>query len=670
MTGVLLPTAAPMAPPVVGFLTHLAVALHKQRAYPAGHPMRLAAIATAYRSVTVILRDNPVLRIGVARNQLAVDDAFTDPAHFVIRDVASRLHRIQVGALVFRSGITAAEFATVTERLVAEPPGRGDRASLAPGFEGDHTDIVPIAFDALMLREDDDIGVQVDHLWQDLAHLVAGDIEFGSGREVGSPAFVAMMLERLGSPETRAAVGQAVERMGRLNLTLEGEPRVRADLRLRDLLATLPPEALNLLLDIDVARDGVNAIGTAVDWLPAAALIELVESAARSNRKTMSTVLLRLLQKMSRHGRGGTGVKPAADRDVRHIVKSLLEDWTLSDPNSKSHTHLLETLARYDQVTTSEGAPNEEWLRVVQISIETNSAGDHVAEAVDQCVVGGETAVLVELLQSVGSDPAAAPVWKELLAPQQLRRILDDEALDPETLGLVLARAGAAEVPVLTARVLALESGPVRRLVVERLVAMGPEVFGQVIAQLDRGETADRCRLLGILGDLPALPAGFDVSGYLAAGDPVVRVEAYRLVFRDPRQYDDALHAALADDDERVIGAAIGAGTGRLPRQSLTRLLLLLSNGKRSVELRANGVRILQQFDTLTVRDWLLANMSTRPSWYRRQRLAPKSPIVIAKLQVLATRWAGTPAADAVLRLALRSGDGDLIGACHGAFTQ
>ena len=77
MTGVLLPTAAPMAPPVVGFLTHLAVALHKQRAYPAGHPMRLAAIATAYRSVTAILRDNPVLRIGVARNQLAVDDAFT-----------------------------------------------------------------------------------------------------------------------------------------------------------------------------------------------------------------------------------------------------------------------------------------------------------------------------------------------------------------------------------------------------------------------------------------------------------------------------------------------------------------------------------------------------------------------------------------------------------------
>ena len=199
---------------------------------------------------------------------------------------------------------------------------------------------------------------------------------------------------------------------------------------------------------------------------------------------------------MSRHGRGGTGVKPAADRDVRHIVKSLLEDWTLSDPNSKSHARLLETLARYDQVTTSEGAPNEEWLRVIQISIETSGGGDHVVEAVEQCVVGGETAALVELLHSVGADPATAPAWKELLEPQQLRRILDDEALDPEIIGRVLARAGVAEVPVLTDRVRALESGPVRRLVVEpefraqaqrlRQVYAGSDGAGQAASAITR----------------------------------------------------------------------------------------------------------------------------------------------------------------------------------------
>ena len=670
MTGVLQPAAAPMAPPVVGFLTHLAVALHKQRAYPASHPMRHAALAAAHQSLSALLQDSPALRIGVARHQLVVDDAVTDPAHFVIRDFAARLHRIQVGALVFQSGLTLAEFTAVTERLVVEPPGRGDRTFVGPGFEGENAEIVPIAFDALTLRGEDDVGGQIDHLWQDLAHLVAGNAEFGPVGEVGSPAFVSMMLERLGAPESRAAVAQAVERMGRLNLTLDGDARVHADLRLRDLLATLPPEALGMLLDIDLGRDGLDAIGPAVDWLPAAALIELVESAARANRKEMSTVLLRLLQKMSRNGRGGAGVRPAADRDVRQIVKGLLEDWTLSDPNSRSHARLLETLARYEQTTTSEGAPNEEWLRVIQITIETGGAGDHVVQAVEQCLAEGETAALVELLQSVGSDPAAAPVWKELLAPQPLRRIIHDERLGPDLIGLVLAQAGPSEVPVLTDRLLALESGPVRRLVVERLVAMGSGVFEQVMAQLDRGSTADRCRLLMMLGDLAALPAGFDLDGYLAADDPVVRVEAYRLILRDPARYSDALHAALADEDERVIEMAIAAGGQRLPRQSLTRLLLLLSNGKRSVELRAKGVRILQQFDTPTVRDWLLAHMTTRPSWYRRQRLVPKSPIVIAKLQVIAGRWAGTPAADAVLRLALRSGDADLIAACSGAFTQ
>ncbi len=669
MTGVLLPTAAPVSPEVVGFLTSLAVALHKQRAYPPSHPMRHSALTTAYRSLTAILEGCPALKVGVARSQLLVEEGVTDPAHFVIRDFAARLHRIQVGALVFRSGLTLAEFTTVTEYLVTEG-SRSDRLGSTPGFEAEHAEVVPIAFDALTLRDGDEVGVQVDHLWQDLAQLVSGDDQGISVGEFASPAFVAMMLERLSATETRGAVAAAIERMGRLNLTLEGEARVEADLRLRDLLATLPPDALNLLLDIDVGRDGLVGIRPAVDWLPAAALIELVESAARANRKAMSTVLLRLLQKMSRQGRGGSGSRAVADRDVRQIVKGLLEDWTLSDPNSKSHARLLETLARYEQATTSEGAPSEEWLRVIQITIETNGVGDHVLEAVEQCVGEGETAALVELLQSVGDDPAAAVIWKPLLAPQQLRRMLHDRELDPATIGLVLARAGEPEVPVLTDRVVALESGPVRRLVVARLVAMGPAIFNGVIAQLDRGGTAERCRLLGILAELPTLPVGFDVRGYLSADDPVVRVEAYRLVLRDPAHRDDALHAALVDDDERVVEVAIAAGAERLPRQSLTRLLILLSNRKRTEDLRSRAIGILSQFDTPTVRDWLLANMTTRPSWYRRQRLVSKSPIVIAKLRVLATRWAGTPGADAVLRLALRSGDADLIAACNGAFAQ
>lgn len=670
MTGVLAPTAAPMAPAIVGFLTHLAVALHKQRAYPAGHPMRLAALEVALQSLTGILRDQPTLRVGVARRQLVVDDTVTDPSHFVIRDFAARLHRIQIGAMTFRTGITLAEFAEVTERLVGDPPGRADRTATVPGFEAEHADITPIAFDALALRDGDDLGGEFDLLWQDLAQIVAGSTEFESVGDIGSPAFVSMLLERLGSGETRTAVAQAVERMGRLNLTLEGEPRVQADVRLRDLLATLPQEALSLLLDIDVGRDGLQAIRPAVDWLPAAALIELVESAARTDRKSMSTVLLRLLQKMSRHGRGTAGARPGADRDVRQIVKDLLQDWTLTDPNSRSHARLLETLARHEQATTSEGAPSEEWLRVLQITIETGGSGDHVVEAVAQCVDAGETAALVEMLESLGSDPAAASIWRELLAAPQLRRIIHDESLGPDVIGRVLARTGPAEVPTLIDRVIALGAGPVRRIVAERLQSMGPEAVAQVVAQLDGGGPADRCRLLDILGDLPALPPGIDIRSYLASTDPTVRVEAYRLALRDPKWYDDSLHSALADEDERVIEVALTAGTGRLPRQSLTRLLLLLSNSKRSVELRAKGVRILTQFDTPTVRDWLLANMTTRPAWYRRLRLAPKSPILVAKLEVLAARWTGNAGADAVLRMALKSGDRDLIAACNGAFVS
>ena len=113
----------------------------------------------------------------------------------------------------------------------------------------------------------------------------------------------------------------------------------------------------------------------------------------------------------------------------------------------------------------------------------------------------------------------------------------------------------------------------------------------------------------------------------------------------------------LADGDERVVRLAIDRGLERFPRQALARLMSLLNGTRRSEMLRAQAVAILAQFDESTIREWLLAGLVVHGGWFRRSRLAPAGPIVLAKLAVLATRWSGVPEVERVLAVARRTGD-------------
>ena len=83
------------------FLVQLSIALHKSAAYPAGHPMVAAAADVAVKTLGQLLCQRPTLALGVARNQLIIEGEATDPAHPVLRGLAQRLYRRQVGGLTF-----------------------------------------------------------------------------------------------------------------------------------------------------------------------------------------------------------------------------------------------------------------------------------------------------------------------------------------------------------------------------------------------------------------------------------------------------------------------------------------------------------------------------------------------------------------------------------------
>jgi len=520
--------------------------------------------------------------------------------------------------------------------------------------------------------QDEDVGIELDRLWQDLARFVSREGSDGGGGTAGGDSgfvatgFAKAVMERLESPEARAAIAGAFERLGRMAQTLEGDRRRAADMKLGDLLATLPREALGLLVDVDLHRDdAMSRLSPATEWLPATVLVDLVDEAARAQGQKLSTFLLRLLRKLAGQATFAERSRAPSEADLRATVRALLADWSLEDPNPRSHTRILDTLATHDLPNEGAGATGAEALRLVEIALETEAFGEQVLEALELALDAGETRQLCGLLASAPPGQVAELMWVELATPALLRRVFRDEKLDAESLGRILSHADESAAPILLSALVPIEDPDLRRLLLGRLLELGPGPAADVLRRVDSGTATERITLLGLLAELPKLPAGFSARRYTDAPEVLVRREAYRIMLRNPDERDEAIHAALADDD-RVAELAVEAGLERLPRQALTRLMVFLGNGARSQALRARAVRILSQFDTPSIREWLVASLVTRRGWFRRKRLEVKGALMLAKLRILVDRWPGHAETQSVVALALKSGDPELTAALRG----
>jgi hypothetical protein len=135
---------------------------------------------------------------------------------------------------------------------------------------------------------------------------------------------------------------------------------------------------------------------------------------------------------------------------------------------------------------------------------------------------------------------------------------------------------------------------------------------------------------------------------------------------RQAAEREEAIHLALADVDPRVVRLGLDAAAGGLPRQAVTRLMVLINNPARSLEVRLRGIRLLAQAPTPATRDWLLERVLTKRTLFRGPRLAPKSPEMLASLEVLARKWRTHPQTAWTLKQALESGDPELVAAASG----
>jgi hypothetical protein len=661
------------------FLVQFSIALHKHSTYPPGHPQLATALDSVLDRLDDLFREREVLSIGVSKQQLLIEGVATDSANPVLRELAQRLHRQQLGAIRLMRGLTSEELADVLTRLSLELQPGGKALGLQPPEELtrlEHIKLVPMAFDQMELATSEAAIPQLlgqgHELWLQLA--AAALIGSGGGADAAEPpdpSAVASEINRRPRDATydRVIVGYLLE-MGRELRISEGQAASLLRSRVASLLASLDPEVLNRLMetgaDLTQRRQLLLDVTPA---LPVTSVMELLRAASEGGGQNISHSLLRILGKLAQHSETEGPVRIRAESAMRDTVRQLVEGWTLADPNPGGYTALLEELSRAGKGTTGPDTKDPtEGLRVVQIALELGEAGDVVWGAMDEMIQRGQATALIDLLDHSPASPEITDAyWTHLATPHCVRRLLLHESQDPQGIDRLLSRMGmAAAEPMLEALEVA-DSRAVRRRLLTRLSQLGPALGSLVVPRLNSAPWFVQRNMLALLGTMPAWPEGFSPIAYAEHEDPRVRREVIKMMLHRPSLRDDAILRGLADEDDQVQRMALAAVSESCPASAVPRLMALLSDRDRDAEVRALGIRALAGLSTPSVRGWLLEHAITKGGWFRRRRLAARSPEMLAIIAVLATRWREDPKAAEVLRMAEASADPDFRAAAKGS---
>lgn len=653
------------------FLVQLSIAIHKSATYPPGHPLAAAAVDVALKSLTELLRQRTVLSLGVARTQIIIDGEGTDPGHPVLRELAQRLYRCQLGGLTLSLGVEAEELTAVLRAVTGEPDAL---AAAAPG-SWPHVQLHSLAFDQLRLAEEGEAepreGEKLSRLWADLAGSALGQRADGGDGPAADPKGVAAAIDaHAREPGYVQTVARRLVALGHEARQAGGSEERSVNRQLADLLASLKPETLHRLLQLGPDPGQRQQLLAEISRaMPIAAVIELVRAASEASEQTISHGLLRILAKLAAHAEAsGAEARGEADDSLREMVRELVDDWALKDPNPSAYSEMLEGFARPGGGSApppDRPAPKAidevEPFRLVQTALELGSSGNAVNAAVDALIEKREIPALLDLLaQAPAGDPAAEALWARLPTRDELCRVLAEAEPDAGLVERLLPRLGLdAGDPLLDALV-ASESRTARRKLLTWLAQLGPGIGPMVMERLESPHWYVIRNMLVLLGGIEQWPAGFSPAAHLSHPDARVRREALKLALKAPEFRDQGICTGLTDGDDLILRTALAAALDGCPTEAAPLLVDQIESRTQPVDVRLQIVRVLAAIRAPAARDCLIRRALVRRRWLPWKRLAPKSPESVAAIAGLAARWKDHPGAAAVLRLAAASGDAEV----------
>jgi hypothetical protein len=669
------------------FLIELSITMNKHAIYPSSHPLLDVAVdGVSNRLAVLFVESRESLSIGVARRQLIIEGVATDPENPVLKELAQRLHQHRVGALKFVRGISRDELAQALAALAIDPI----RSEKPIGLDAErvgvlwpHVRFFPLTYDRLQLIEDDGSGEpagadqmassRATQLWIGLARaaLVSDTSNSSSPREEQDddaslePATVARAIDEHQREEAydQVIVGYLLQ-IGDELKTAEGAEAAGLQRRVSRLVGSLKESTLEKLLEMggDKAQRRKFLLD-ASQGITVEAVVDLVKAASAAEGQTVSHSMLRMLSKLAHHPSSG-GPRTKADPNVRDVMRRLVDDWSLDDPNPETYRKALESMSStrgLAESISSDGIATEcEPERMVQIAIEVGAMGPQVRAAMVDLSKSGRVELLLDLVEKAPSADAGAPVWDFLIGERILESLLDQPRIDIPLVTRFVQRLGAPAAPMLLSAALAFDDAKARAQFYDLFQSFGDEVGLAVAQRIPDATPIVQRELLALLGRLTTLPPGFSGHDYLGHAEPLVRREAVRLLLRDAAARGEAIMRALEDSDDRVVFAGLTAALEKCPPPGIDLIKHRIDRGELDSQLRTMGIRIVAQQRTSETLSWFLGFVVTEAHWPRRQKLRASTPEMLAALSMIAIGWPDDPVASPILKLAEQSKDAEV----------
>ena len=602
----------------------------------------------------------------------------------MLRDLANRLRRQQLGAISFHAGVEADEIRDALCVLAREPGQGSQPLGLGPPEQlraWKHVRLYPMTFDRLQLLDErdseaaagSDRGTRAAQLWLGLARAaLAAELEDDDNLST-DPLVVAKSIDEHPASEgyDQVVVGHLLQIAEELKTPEGGRDAPALRHRISRLLSTVQPGTLQRLVQMggDLLQRRQFVLD-ATRGMELDAVIDLVRASADVSKQTLSDPMIRMLSKLAAHAESGTGpARPQADAAVREQVHKLVAGWDLADPNPTAYAAALQGLASADrpvtdrtgQATTQTGNGAPEPLRLVHMALEVGALGPSVFEAVDRIVEQGDLASLVHLVGSEPADSAGAEaIWTRIATPANVRRLLQPDALDAEALDLMVKRMRLAAAEAMLGELVVSESLATRRVALERLVRMGPDIGPLVAQYLGDDRWFVLRNMLKLLDDISWWPEGFSGEPFSRHSDAHVRREALKLRLKMPAERDEALRGALSEDDEPLLRIALTSALQRCPERAVAVIARRVTHRELPAGLRTLGIQVLGKTRSPLGLETLL-RLAVRPKrWWRGERLTVKSPEILAALRALVQGWSGQARVADVLALAARSDDPEI----------
>jgi hypothetical protein len=645
-------------------LQELALAVHKRGIYPASHPMLNGSVDALARRFQLVLSKRTQLSIGVSRRQLVVDGAATDENNTGLADLAERLYEHELGGVTVLATLqrsTLDEFIgaiAVSPTRGSQPLGAAGRSQLA---RWNDLVLTRVAFDRLELMEDGS-EAERDHpkakrsaeLWLGLARAaVVGGALDGA---LEDPARLAESITRQVNAEGAGAAVLGVLRqiIGELDDVDMHDTPLRQ--RVSDLVRNLDDATISKLLQMRGDRKAeATFLERACDALTAAAVVRLTRVAAGQAGVPIAGAMLRLLAKLAQDADSRRVTSRAADRALRGVIRKMLTNWKLIDPNPEAYTVVLTGIATNAIDPQSDlGRDSCEAERILQIGVAANASGPSVDAALERLTATSGLAVAVDCLMACEPSPLRDSLLDRLINESTFREELSSDRPAVAVLQHAVDRLGDRAVDGLVQELERRGEADAVWIVdlLARIGTKGIDVMGATLAGLS--PLALR-HMIGLFVRYDRWPAESDPLEYASHSDSGVRRETYRYVLKHDETRDRAILAGLRDRDVRIFNLALSAISGGCPIDVARTLMPRLESPELSDELRARGVRALADTRHADVRVWLERRATTRHWLFRTIRLRKASLELSAIIAALAIRNDDAAESQRILALARKS---------------